>query len=77
MKKLLIMAVLAMVPAMANAQTPAPAEQTAFTVQVASQRMVMAVAPTHLEQGDAAVAQNVNKLLNHTLKLTGLFDFLP
>ena len=77
MKKLLIMAVLAMVPAMANAQTPAPAEQTAFTVQVASQRMVMAVAPTHLEQGDAAVAQNVNKLLNHTLKLTGLFDFVP
>ena len=80
MKKTILLATLLAFPgASAYAQVPEaqPSDQAAITVRVSAQRMVIAVAPTNLNQPDEALAQNVNKLLNHTLKLTGLFDFVP
>ena len=56
------------------AQTPQPVNDTAFTVQVASQRTALAVAPV---SGAGAATAAIDKMLNHTLKLTGLFDFVP
>ncbi|MBO4351041.1 MAG: PD40 domain-containing protein [Proteobacteria bacterium] len=55
----------------ASAQTPVPAD-TAITIQVASKRMTLAIAPA---QGDTV--SDLDKLLNHTLQLTGLFDMVP
>ena len=55
----------------ASAQTPVPAD-TAITIQVASKRMTLAIAPA---QGDSI--SELDKLLNHTLQLTGLFDMVP
>ncbi|MBO5753300.1 MAG: PD40 domain-containing protein [Proteobacteria bacterium] len=58
----------------AIAQTPQPVNDTAFTVQVASQRMALAVAPV---SGAGGATAAIDKMLNHTLKLTGLFDMVP
>lgn len=62
------------VSSVATAQTPVA--QAEFTVQVTTQRMSLAVAPANFS-GDATLAQQVEATLNHTLKLTGLFDFVP
>lgn len=58
----------------ATAQTPTAVNDTAFTVQVGSQRMSLAIAPAH---ASGALAADLDKLLNHTLQLTGLFDIIP
>lgn len=58
----------------ASAQTPSAVNDTAFTVQVGSQRMALAIAP--VVSGGTQSAE-IDKLLKHTLQLTGLFDILP
>ena len=56
-------------------QTPVPVNETAFTVQVGAQKLALAVSPA-IGEGGAATAE-IDKLLNHTLQLTGLFDIVP
>ena len=68
----LISATLLCVPAFAQT----PVAQTEFTVQVAAQRMALAVAPAN-GSTDPILSNNLDTTLNHTLKLTGLFDFVP
>ena len=58
----------------AFAQTPVA--QSDITVQVAAQRMALAVSPVNVSS-DPILASNLDSSLNHTLKLTGLFDFVP
>ncbi len=58
----------------AFAQTPTEVNNSLFTVQVGSQRMALAIAPV---QATGSSAADIDKLLNHTLQLTGLFDIIP
>lgn len=58
-----------------NALAQTPVEQSAFTVQVGAQKMALAVAPATSD--NATNTADIDKLLNHTLQLTGLFNIIP
>lgn len=76
MKKVITTTILAasvFVGGAAAAQTPV--EQSAFTVHTGGTRIALAIPPVQ-PSGGASTA-DIDKLLNHTLQLTGLFDILP
>ena len=52
----------------------AQSADSAFTVQVSSQKMALAVAPL---QGSGLASSDVDKILQHSLELTGLFRMIP
>ncbi len=65
-------ALLTLVPAVASAQTPAQQE---VVVNVSSSRMALAIAPVTGLSG--SLSQSINDMLDHTLRLSGLFDVVP
>ncbi|MBQ9242309.1 MAG: PD40 domain-containing protein [Proteobacteria bacterium] len=76
MKKICIFAmgaVFALSGAEAYAQPAQPVNTTAFTVQVGSQRLALALAPVQANTDGS----QIDALLKHTLQLTGLFDLVP
>jgi len=61
-----------LIPAAAVAQTPAQQE---VVVNVNSSRMALAIAPVTGLSG--SMSQSINDMLDHTLRLSGLFDVVP